>query len=127
MVEISAKEVQKEIISVATPRLEEVGFIMNQVRVEYEWKQPKCNTCKVFGHTDDECPRKPRPSTEKSNPKTDEEGFQAPKKKVNNISRATIKERRKKGFLLEKVIHGCIDQFKDQRNRMQMIITDFRP
>lgn len=80
MVEISAKEDLKEIITVATPRFDAGGFILDQVRVEYEWKPPRCNTCKVFGHEGNNCPHKPKPSVEKPKPKTDEEGFQVPKK-----------------------------------------------
>nr|GEU81051.1 hypothetical protein [Tanacetum cinerariifolium] len=27
------------------------------VRVEYEWKPPRCSSCKVFGHIHEECPK----------------------------------------------------------------------
>nr|GEV13126.1 copia protein [Tanacetum cinerariifolium] len=27
------------------------------VRIEYEWKPPRCDTCKIFGHVHDQCPK----------------------------------------------------------------------
>jgi len=32
--------------------------------VEYEWKPIKCTYCKTFGHTDEECRKKPLPRAE---------------------------------------------------------------
>ncbi|KAJ8423588.1 hypothetical protein Cgig2_009242 [Carnegiea gigantea] len=33
-------------------------------KVEYEWKPSKCTFCKMFGHTDEECRKKPIPRAE---------------------------------------------------------------
>ncbi|GKC72158.1 hypothetical protein Tco_1118041, partial [Tanacetum coccineum] len=33
------------------------GHYICNVRVEYEWKPPRCATCKVFGHIHEECPK----------------------------------------------------------------------
>ncbi|KAJ8426043.1 hypothetical protein Cgig2_021401 [Carnegiea gigantea] len=33
-------------------------------KVEYEWKPSKCTFCKMFGHTDEECRKKPLPKAE---------------------------------------------------------------
>ncbi|GJV61354.1 hypothetical protein Tco_1467454 [Tanacetum coccineum] len=33
------------------------GYYTCTVRVEYEWKPPRCSCCKVFGHTKEECPK----------------------------------------------------------------------
>ncbi|GJU58976.1 zinc knuckle CX2CX4HX4C containing protein [Tanacetum coccineum] len=27
------------------------------VRVEYEWKPPRCEQCKIYGHMNDQCPK----------------------------------------------------------------------
>ncbi|GJS23011.1 zinc knuckle CX2CX4HX4C containing protein [Tanacetum coccineum] len=35
---------------------EEEDFTKETIRVEYEWKPPRCDTCKIFGHTIDHCP-----------------------------------------------------------------------
>ncbi|GJV60803.1 retrotransposon protein, putative, ty1-copia subclass [Tanacetum coccineum] len=47
----------KDIIVVAMPKLVREGFYTCNVRVEYEWKPPRCTCCKVFGHVQDECPK----------------------------------------------------------------------
>ena len=33
-------------------------------KVEYEWKPTKCNFYRMFGHTEEECWKKPKPRTE---------------------------------------------------------------
>ncbi|GJS99786.1 putative reverse transcriptase domain-containing protein [Tanacetum coccineum] len=33
------------------------GTYTCNVRVEYEWKPPRCTSCKVFGHIHEECPK----------------------------------------------------------------------
>nr|GEV27691.1 hypothetical protein [Tanacetum cinerariifolium] len=33
------------------------GYYKCTIHVEYEWKPPKCLYCKVFGHTQEECPK----------------------------------------------------------------------
>ncbi|GJW17600.1 hypothetical protein Tco_0025036 [Tanacetum coccineum] len=34
-----------------------IGFIRETVRVEYEWKPPRCEKCKIFDHMNDQCPK----------------------------------------------------------------------
>ncbi|GJZ70875.1 zinc knuckle CX2CX4HX4C containing protein [Tanacetum coccineum] len=40
------------------PNLEGPDFTKETIRVEYEWKPPRCPTCNIFGHTADACPKK---------------------------------------------------------------------
>lgn len=63
------------------------GYTKDVVRIEYEWKPPRCSLCKVFGHTDTTCPM----SISKTIPNNckDVDGFEEAKKKkgqgqVNN-------------------------------------------
>ncbi|KAJ8421095.1 hypothetical protein Cgig2_012956 [Carnegiea gigantea] len=62
---------------------------------EYKWKPTKCNYCKMFGHTKEECRKKPLPRTDwrpilrqdpphpsPTQPTTDEEGFVLVRKKA---------------------------------------------
>ncbi|GKE33648.1 zinc knuckle CX2CX4HX4C containing protein, partial [Tanacetum coccineum] len=37
---------------------EEDGFSIETVSIEYEWKPPRCDLCKIFGHSHDYCPKK---------------------------------------------------------------------
>ncbi|GKF57931.1 hypothetical protein Tco_0171468, partial [Tanacetum coccineum] len=45
----------KDTIVVAMPKLVGEGFYMCTIRVKYEWKPPRCLSCKVFSHYLDEC------------------------------------------------------------------------
>nr|GEU71514.1 hypothetical protein [Tanacetum cinerariifolium] len=37
--------------------LDKHGYRKETIRVEYEWKPPRCSTCLVFGHSVDDCPK----------------------------------------------------------------------
>lgn len=54
------------------------------VRVEYEWKPPRCATCKVFGHSDVQCPKNVPIIISKPTSK-DEDGFKEVKKRKNKV------------------------------------------
>ncbi|GJW06692.1 zinc finger, CCHC-type containing protein [Tanacetum coccineum] len=58
MIELRADEELKDTIVVAMPKLVGEGFNMCTIRVEYEWKPPRCLSCKVFGHHLDACLKK---------------------------------------------------------------------
>ncbi|GJY78189.1 hypothetical protein Tco_0987232 [Tanacetum coccineum] len=47
----------KENVIVAMPKIMGEGYYTCIVRVEYEWKSHRCSCCKVFGHTQEECPK----------------------------------------------------------------------
>ncbi|GJU67239.1 putative reverse transcriptase domain-containing protein [Tanacetum coccineum] len=57
LIEVRADVVLKDNIVAAMPKLVGEGFYTCVVRVEYEWKPPKCACCKVFSHVQDECPK----------------------------------------------------------------------
>ncbi|GJX65410.1 putative reverse transcriptase domain-containing protein [Tanacetum coccineum] len=57
LIEVRADVELKDNIVVAIPKLVGEGFYTCNVRVEYEWKPPRCTGCKVFGHVQDECPK----------------------------------------------------------------------
>ncbi|GJT22418.1 hypothetical protein Tco_0892355 [Tanacetum coccineum] len=52
---IATKLELKDNIVVTMPKLVGEGFYTCNVRVEYEWKPPRCACCKVFGHVQEEC------------------------------------------------------------------------
>ncbi|GJU23249.1 hypothetical protein Tco_1156591 [Tanacetum coccineum] len=70
-------------------------FTKETIRVEYEWRPPRCDKCKIFGHVHDHCPKKVvivttstvvAPTIKKSN-----DGFQTvgKKKKRKGKSKST--------------------------------------
>ncbi|GKD26968.1 retrovirus-related pol polyprotein from transposon TNT 1-94, partial [Tanacetum coccineum] len=55
MVELRADVELKDNIVMAMPEITREGHYTCNVRVEYEWKPPRCSSCKVFGHVHEEC------------------------------------------------------------------------
>ncbi|GJS89807.1 retrotransposon protein, putative, ty1-copia subclass [Tanacetum coccineum] len=55
MIELRANVELKDNIVVAMPKITREGHYTYNVHVEYEWKPPKCSSCKVFGHIHEEC------------------------------------------------------------------------
>ncbi|GJW06350.1 RNA-directed DNA polymerase, eukaryota, reverse transcriptase zinc-binding domain protein [Tanacetum coccineum] len=57
MIELRADVELKDSIVVAMPKLTRESHYICNVPVEYEWKPPRCESCKVFGHIHEECPK----------------------------------------------------------------------
>ncbi|GJX57707.1 RNA-directed DNA polymerase, eukaryota, reverse transcriptase zinc-binding domain protein [Tanacetum coccineum] len=57
MIELRADVELKDNIVVAMPKITREGHYTCNVHVEYEWKPPRCSSCKVFGHVHEECPK----------------------------------------------------------------------
>ncbi|GJW50743.1 ALP1-like protein [Tanacetum coccineum] len=55
MIELRAYVELKDNIVVAMPKITMEGHYTCNVRVEYEWKPPRCSSCRVFGHIHKEC------------------------------------------------------------------------
>nr|GEW02187.1 hypothetical protein [Tanacetum cinerariifolium] len=55
LIEVRADVELKDHIVVAMPKHVGEGFYTCTVRVEYEWKPPRCACCNIFGHVQDEC------------------------------------------------------------------------
>nr|GEV32544.1 retrovirus-related Pol polyprotein from transposon TNT 1-94 [Tanacetum cinerariifolium] len=56
--EINAEDVLKESLTMGVPLIEGTGFTIETVTIEYGWKPPRCDLCKIFGHFQDHCPKK---------------------------------------------------------------------
>ncbi|GKC08314.1 zinc finger, CCHC-type containing protein, partial [Tanacetum coccineum] len=57
IIELRADVELKVNIVVAMPKITREGHYTCNFRVEYEWKPPRCSSCKVFGHIHEECPK----------------------------------------------------------------------
>ncbi|GJY03577.1 hypothetical protein Tco_0369517 [Tanacetum coccineum] len=57
MIELRADVELRDNIVAAMPKIIEEGYYTCNIRVEYEWKLPRCACFKVFGHTQEECPK----------------------------------------------------------------------
>ncbi|GKC43917.1 zinc knuckle CX2CX4HX4C containing protein, partial [Tanacetum coccineum] len=49
---------QIESLTIGVPLIDESGFTIETVSIEYEWKPPCCDLCKIFGHVLDHYPKK---------------------------------------------------------------------
>ncbi|GJR86304.1 sodium/hydrogen exchanger 6 [Tanacetum coccineum] len=68
----------KESITIGIPDLECPGCTKETIRVEYEWKPPRCHTYNIFGNTGESCPKKVV-ATPVVNNTNDAKGFQVGK------------------------------------------------
>nr|GEV30277.1 hypothetical protein [Tanacetum cinerariifolium] len=57
MIELRADVELKDNIIVDMPKITREGHYTCNICVEYEWKPPRCSSCKVFGHIHEECPK----------------------------------------------------------------------
>nr|GFC80164.1 hypothetical protein [Tanacetum cinerariifolium] len=57
MIELRADVELKDNIVVVMPGIKGEGYYTCNVHVKYEWKPPRCSSCKVFGYIHKECPK----------------------------------------------------------------------
>ncbi|GJY64281.1 hypothetical protein Tco_0465741 [Tanacetum coccineum] len=57
IIELQADVELKDNIVMVMPKITREGHYTCNVCVEYEWKPPRCSSCKVFGHIHEECPK----------------------------------------------------------------------
>ncbi|GKE64506.1 hypothetical protein Tco_1518667 [Tanacetum coccineum] len=57
MIEINAQDVLQDSLTIGIP-CEDDRLSIESVFIEYEWKPPRCDLCKIFGHSHDYCPKK---------------------------------------------------------------------
>ncbi|GJR45982.1 PAC motif-containing protein [Tanacetum coccineum] len=92
LIEINADDVLKESLTMSVPLIEGLGFIIEIVNIEYEWKPPRYDLCKIFGHVQDHCPKKASlpPSVDTLIVEKTNDGFQTVgKKKKKGKSKST--------------------------------------
>ncbi|GJY17947.1 hypothetical protein Tco_0389438 [Tanacetum coccineum] len=57
LIEIKADEALNDSITMGIPLPEGIGFTKETIRVEYKWKPPCCEQCKIFSYMNDQCPK----------------------------------------------------------------------
>ena len=75
MIDVKSDEMLRDSITVEIPLLDGTGSTIEKIRVEYEWKPPRCVKCMVFGHTILDCPKVVVPPVQPTKPVND--GFTA--------------------------------------------------
>ncbi|GKE33879.1 zinc knuckle CX2CX4HX4C containing protein, partial [Tanacetum coccineum] len=79
MIDVRADVELKKTLVVAIQKLEGDGYILNTIRIEYEWEPPRCEVCMVFGHDDVTCPKRVVDEPKKQNGNYNDGFQQAPK------------------------------------------------
>ncbi|GJR43859.1 phosphonates import ATP-binding protein like protein [Tanacetum coccineum] len=87
LIELDATCGLKDMLVVAIPKSEGSCYRMETIRVAYECKPPRCNECKIFGHSCEYCPKKTSTSDSqlKAGKQKDvrDDGFQSVKRKTS--------------------------------------------
>ncbi|GJZ33563.1 hypothetical protein Tco_0578999 [Tanacetum coccineum] len=63
LIEVSSTSALLDSLIVAIPFQNKLGHYLETNDIEYEWKPPHCDTCKIFDHTDEHCPKKTKTTT----------------------------------------------------------------
>ncbi|GJV07548.1 zinc knuckle CX2CX4HX4C containing protein [Tanacetum coccineum] len=91
LIEVNSESDLVDVVTIGIPSLTGDDFTKETIYVEYEWRPPRCDTCKIFGHVHDSYPKKVvtppivvtsnvvTPTIEKTN-----DGFQMVGKKKKN-------------------------------------------
>ncbi|GJW77357.1 hypothetical protein Tco_0139039 [Tanacetum coccineum] len=57
LIEVSSKKAIVDLLVVAIPFQNGSGHSMDAFDIKYEWQSPRCETCKIFDHKDEQCPK----------------------------------------------------------------------
>nr|GEV59415.1 hypothetical protein [Tanacetum cinerariifolium] len=58
LIKVSVATALLESLVVAIPLPNGKGHTLETIEIEYEWKPPRCKTCKIFNHTEVHCPKR---------------------------------------------------------------------
>ncbi|GJS33590.1 hypothetical protein Tco_0531972 [Tanacetum coccineum] len=58
LIEVNSEANLVDDVTIGIPSLTGDDFTKETIRVEYEWRPPRCDLCKIFGYVHDHCPKK---------------------------------------------------------------------
>nr|GEU58852.1 zinc knuckle CX2CX4HX4C [Tanacetum cinerariifolium] len=58
LIEVNSDVDLVDVVTIGIPSLTGDDFTKKIIRVEYEWRPPRCDECKIFSHVHDHCPNK---------------------------------------------------------------------
>ncbi|GKB84356.1 hypothetical protein Tco_0956628 [Tanacetum coccineum] len=58
LIEVTAEKELKHEVTMAVLVVDGEGHAMAKMEIEYEWKPPRCSECLVFGHANEQCPKR---------------------------------------------------------------------
>ncbi|XP_022024171.1 uncharacterized protein LOC110924476 [Helianthus annuus] len=128
IVELDAEKEPMESVSVvvAVPNVDKGGYLKSNIRVEYEWKPPRCNTCNVFGHGIDDCPTTIHEKADnmiQEKEKVDDQGFKSgTNRKRTTKHQYNVKDRQRFIYRPKKPADK-MDSFKPSSSKGPNILT----
>ncbi|GKD43307.1 zinc knuckle CX2CX4HX4C containing protein [Tanacetum coccineum] len=57
LIEVNSEADLVDVVTIGISSLTGDGFTKETICVEYEWRPPRCDLCKIFGHVHDNCPK----------------------------------------------------------------------
>ncbi|GJX47857.1 hypothetical protein Tco_0273047 [Tanacetum coccineum] len=58
LIEVNSEASLVDVVTIGILSLTGDDFTKETIRVEYEWRLPRCDECKIFGHVHEHCPNK---------------------------------------------------------------------
>ncbi|GKD19124.1 zinc knuckle CX2CX4HX4C containing protein [Tanacetum coccineum] len=58
LIKVNSEADLVDVVTIGVPSLYVDGFTKETIHVEYEWRPPRCDICKIFGHVHDYCLKK---------------------------------------------------------------------
>nr|GEW48735.1 zinc knuckle CX2CX4HX4C [Tanacetum cinerariifolium] len=58
LIEVSSEADLVDVVTIGISSLIGEDLTKETIRVEYEWRSPRCDVCKIFSHVHDQCPKK---------------------------------------------------------------------
>ncbi|GJW63854.1 hypothetical protein Tco_0115738 [Tanacetum coccineum] len=95
LIEVSAEEILLESMVIAIPFGDGTGHSLATIDIEYEWRPPRCDNCRIFDHTNESCPKNPKVAEAS---KENNDGFTEVKKK----KKGKAKQRQVEGIRFSK-------------------------
>ncbi|GJX68843.1 RNA-directed DNA polymerase, eukaryota, reverse transcriptase zinc-binding domain protein [Tanacetum coccineum] len=84
------------------PDLDGPSYTKETIRVEYEWKPPRCPTCNIFGHTVETCPKKVVTNPVVNDTNASNDGFQKVVNRKRNNNAVLVGNKLPKGVSVSK-------------------------
>nr|GEW86319.1 zinc knuckle CX2CX4HX4C [Tanacetum cinerariifolium] len=57
LIEVNLEANLVDVFTIGISSLSRDGFTKDTICVDYEWRLPRCDICKIFGHVHDHCPK----------------------------------------------------------------------
>ncbi|GKD24600.1 putative reverse transcriptase domain-containing protein [Tanacetum coccineum] len=102
LIKINSEADFMESITIGIPDLNRPGHTKETIRVEYEWKLPRCLTCNIFGHTGETCPKKVVTTPVVNDTNVTNDGFQKVVNRKRNNKGSSVGNKIPKGVPVSK-------------------------